>query len=106
MAMRVGLGMASEEPGEKIAVGESGFVTEADDDEVEGGYHIETLLFRADGGDEIAWAVGIELVAVNGQLQKFDRLESGIGRGTVEPKTDSVSGIGGMADEERGEGCG
>jgi hypothetical protein len=101
--MRVGVGLAGEEAGEEIAVGEGGFLAEADDDEIKGGDHVEALLFGADGGDEIARAAGVELVAIDGELENLDRLELGIRWRAIEPKAEAVGGIGATSDEELGE---
>ena len=97
MGVGVGPGVTGEKTGQEIAIGKGGLISKSDHDEVEGGYHIEALLFRPDAGNEIAWAAGIELIAVDGQLQDGNGLEPGHRRRAVKPEADPISRIGSVA---------
>lgn len=98
--MLIGMRPAGEEARKEIAVGERFAIGEADDDQVLGRNHVKHLVARAYGGDEIARAAGVELVAVDGELEDLDGLELRIGRRTIKPEAEAVGGIGFVADEE------
>ena len=101
MRMRIGMGPSCEQPGQKIAVGEGGFGAKSDHDHIERRDHVEALLFRSDGGDEIPGAAGVELVAIDGQLQDGDGLQARIRWRPVQPKAHAISRIGPVAGQQQ-----
>ena len=94
MAVGIGPGVAGEKTRQKIAIGKCGLVSKSNHDQVKRRDHIEALLFRPNGGNEILGAAGVELVAIDGQLQIRNALESGDRRRPVQPEANPVSRIG------------
>src|ERR1700692_3929474 len=100
MRMRIRLGLAGQQPGQKIAVGKRRFLSEADNDQIQRRDDIKPLLAGADGGIKVRWAAGIDLVTVDGGLE----IENGLGqrkrKRAIQPKTHPISGVGFMSDKK------